>query len=122
VETTQFDAQEPARAFLLRCLRLVYEHNGLALEPGQILERHLRSLSLRGTRSRAVSVRTGEDNPVLRRIGDDLVAGMLDAAPLYASLGLTTRDDLARVDRELAMASGDPTIRIVIQGMWAQRP
>jgi ubiquinone/menaquinone biosynthesis C-methylase UbiE len=122
IETTQFEADEPARDFLLRCLRLAYEHSGLALEPGQILERYLRSLGLRGIRSRAVSVRAGANDPVLRRIGDDLVAGMVDAAPLYASLGLTTGDDLARVDRELASSTGDPTIRIVIQGIWAQRP
>jgi ubiquinone/menaquinone biosynthesis C-methylase UbiE len=122
VETMQFDAQESARDYLLRCLRLVYENSGLSLEPGQLLERHLRGLSLRGVRSRAVAVRAGADDPVLRRIGDDLVAGMLDAAPLYASLGLTTGDDLARVERELAAGHGDPTIRIIIQGMWAQRP
>jgi SAM-dependent methyltransferase len=122
VETAQFDAQEPARDFLLRCLRLAYEQNGLSLEPGQLLERHLRGLSLRGVRSRTVAVRAGADDLVLRRIGDDLVSGMLDAAPLYASLGLTTGDDLARVERELATGSGDPTIRIIIQGMWAQRP
>jgi ubiquinone/menaquinone biosynthesis C-methylase UbiE len=122
VETTQFDAHEPARAFLLRCLRTVYERNGLSLEPGQRLEQYLRGLGLPSLRSRAASLRAGGDDPVLRRIGDDLVAGMLDAAPLYASLGLTSGDDLARVDRELAQGNGDPTIRIVVQAMWARRP
>jgi ubiquinone/menaquinone biosynthesis C-methylase UbiE len=122
VETMQFDTHEPARAFLLRCLRAVYERNGLALEPGQRVEQHLRWLGLPGLRSRAASLRTGGDDPVLRRIGDDLVTGMLDAAPLYASLGLTSGDDLARVDRELAQGSGDSTIRIVVQATWAQRP
>jgi hypothetical protein len=107
---------------LLRCLRAVYERNGLALEPGQRVEQYLRGLRLPGLRSRAASLRTGGDDPVLRRIGDDLVAGMLDAAPLYASLGLTSGDDLARVDRELAQDSGDATIRIVVQATWAQRP
>jgi ubiquinone/menaquinone biosynthesis C-methylase UbiE len=121
VETMQFDAHEPARAFLLRCLRAVYERNGLALEPGQRVEQHLRGLRLAGLRSRAASLRTGGDDPVLWRIGEDLVAGMLDAAPLYASLGLTSGDDLARVDRELAQGSSDPTIRIVVQATWARR-
>jgi SAM-dependent methyltransferase len=122
VDTMQFDASDPARAFLLRCLRRTYEHSGLALEPGQLLEQHLRGLNLRGVRTQAASVRAGGDDPVLRRLGDDLVTGMLEAAPLYASLGLTTGDDLARVDRQIASGGGDRTIRIVIQGMWAQRP
>ncbi len=122
VDAAQFTSHDPARQFLLQCLRQLYERNGLALEPGPTLARLLRQAELQRVHSRSATITTsttGDD--ASWRVANDLVAGMLDAAPQYQEMGIASENQLARAAQQIASAAADATFRIELTTAWGRR-
>ncbi|HEX9057298.1 MAG TPA: class I SAM-dependent methyltransferase [Ktedonobacterales bacterium] len=123
VDAARFEAREPARQFLLDCLRALYERNGLVLEPGRFLADYLRQAGLRAVKSRtAMTGPGGSGADGSDRLSDDLLAGMVRAAPHYIEVGIASELNVrTAIEQAHAAGSGDTSIRATLAAAWGQR-
>jgi ubiquinone/menaquinone biosynthesis C-methylase UbiE len=122
VDAARFSAQAPAHNFLLQCLRRLYEHDGLILEPGSTLERLLREAEVKRLYRRAVTVQAVASREGLgKSLVADLLIGLVTAGPAYIQAGIASE---AQVRSAIEQARRDETgtaIQITLTAAWGQR-
>jgi ubiquinone/menaquinone biosynthesis C-methylase UbiE len=122
VDATRFTAQAPAHDYLLQCLRRLYEHDGLTLEPGSMLERLLREAGLQHLTRRTVTVQAVVGREGLgTSLVADLVIGLITAGPAYVQAGIASEDKVRSAIERARRDETGAAIQIALTGAWGQR-
>ena len=122
VDATRFTAQAPAHDYLLQCLRRLYEHDGLTLEPGSTLERLLREAGLKRLYRRTVTVQAGAGREGLgKSLVGDLVIGLVTAGPAYVQAGIASEGQVRLAIERAQRDEAGAAIQIALTAAWGQR-
>lgn len=123
MDASEFSSDNAAVQFLLDCLRQLYQYGGLMLEPGTMLEDHLRQAGLTRVRSRTVGVHTDtSSSEAAHRLARDLVAGMVAAAQSYIGLGIASAEQVSQAIEHARDLTHPYAIRVAITGAWGTVP
>lgn len=121
VDTAGFSSPVPACDYLQHCLRSLYEHDGLRLEPGPALEGYLKEAELRHVYRQGVAAQaTASRYGVGRVLVSDLLNGMVQAAPAYVRAGIASEAQVRAAVERVRRDAAAVVIRISLMAAWGQ--
>jgi ubiquinone/menaquinone biosynthesis C-methylase UbiE len=122
LDAAHFSSPAPAHDYLIGCLRRLYEHDGLILEPGGALARYLHASGLKRIRTRTAKVRADGSRPGLgTSLSGDLRVGMTAAGPAYVQAGIASEGQVRLAIEQAHRGESDAAIQITLTAAWGQR-
>jgi ubiquinone/menaquinone biosynthesis C-methylase UbiE len=124
LDLARIQALSPAQAYLLDCLRRLYQRGGLRLEPADAFKDTLVRGGLAHIKTRTVAVRMGggHGGHAGEMLASDLLSGMLDAAPRYVEQAPDSQAQVWAAVEQARQEGTGPGFQVTLLAAWGQQP